>query len=143
MSQQQRTAIVTGGARGVGRGIAIALAPERDDVGVNYAQNAAAAEQVGEDVAALGGRAHLVQADISHAEDRQKLVDETVGAFGVIDLLVNNAGVAPAVRADVLEASEESFDRLININLKGPYFLTQLVARRMIKQISSGGPPAK
>ncbi|HWP40934.1 MAG TPA: 3-ketoacyl-ACP reductase, partial [Tepidisphaeraceae bacterium] len=65
-----------------------------------------------------------------------RLVDETIATFGRIDLLVNNAGVAPDVRADILDASEQSFDRLISINLKGPYFLTQLVARRMIQQLS-------
>jgi 3-oxoacyl-[acyl-carrier protein] reductase len=68
------------------------------------------------------------------AADRERLVAETVKNFGRIDLLVNNAGVAPKVRADLLDAGEESFDRLININLKGPYFLTQLVARHMIEQ---------
>jgi 3-oxoacyl-[acyl-carrier protein] reductase len=80
----------------------------------------------------------LVQADVSVAADRERLVAETLGAFGRIDLLVNNAGVAPDVRADLLEATEESFDRLININLKGPYFLTQLVAREMVKKTGTG-----
>jgi NAD(P)-dependent dehydrogenase (short-subunit alcohol dehydrogenase family) len=65
------------------------------------------------------------------------LVNETLAAYGRIDLLVNNAGVAPNVRADILDAGEESFDRLININLKGPYFLTQLVARQMIAQVQA------
>src|SRR5207253_10813426 len=82
----------------------------------------------------MDGKAVIVQADVGAAADRARLVDEAYAAFGRIDQLVNNAGVAPAVRADLLEASEESFDRLININLKGPYFLTQLVARRMIDQ---------
>jgi NAD(P)-dependent dehydrogenase (short-subunit alcohol dehydrogenase family) len=81
----------------------------------------------------------LVQADVSVAADRAKLVAETLAAFGRIDLLVNNAGVAPDVRADLLEASEESFDRLININLKGPYFLTQLVAREMVREATKRG----
>ncbi|GLH95107.1 3-ketoacyl-ACP reductase [Phytohabitans aurantiacus] len=129
-----RAAIVTGGSRGIGRGIVLALAGAGYDVVVNYASNADAAREVGKQVEAAGQRAHLVQADISSAADRKRLVDETVGAFGRIDLLVNNAGVAPNVRADLLDAGEESFDRLININLKGPYFLTQLVARRMIEQ---------
>src|SRR5882757_586226 len=133
-----RCAIVTGGSRGIGRGIAVALAAEGFDVVVNYAQNAAAAAVVKAEIEALGMRAHLVQADVSVAADRAKLVAETLGAFGHIDLLVNNAGVAPNVRADLLEASEESFDRLININLKGPYFLTQLVAREMVKEATEG-----
>jgi NAD(P)-dependent dehydrogenase (short-subunit alcohol dehydrogenase family) len=125
-------AIVTGGSRGIGRGIAAALGREGFSVVVNYNSAASAAEEAKSEIEAAGGRAHIVQADISKTADRQKLVAESLGAFGRIDLLVNNAGVAPDVRADVLEASEESFDRLININLKGPYFLTQLVAKAMI-----------
>jgi 3-oxoacyl-[acyl-carrier protein] reductase len=130
-------AIVTGGSRGIGRGIATALAKVKHDVVVNYARNASAAEAVQREIESAGAKALLVQADISVAADRAKLVDETIKTFGRIDLLVNNAGVAPDVRADLLEAGEESFDRLININLKGPYFLTQLVARQMIKQLTT------
>lgn len=136
MTQQQQrpVAIVTGASRGIGRGIVTALAREGFDCVVNYARNAAAAAEVGREVESAGGRALLVQADVSVAADRQKLVAETVARFGQVDLLVNNAGIAPDVRADILEAGEESFDRLININLKGPYFLTQLVAKQMIGQ---------
>src|SRR5437867_2864178 len=126
-----RVAIVTGGSRGIGRGIGIALARERFDVVVNYAKNASAADEVKREIEQLGAKALLVQADVSIAGDRKRLVETTVNEFGAIDLLVNNAGVAPEVRADLLEATEESFDRLININLKGPYFLTQLVANHM------------
>jgi NAD(P)-dependent dehydrogenase (short-subunit alcohol dehydrogenase family) len=130
----RRIAIVTGGSRGIGRGIAIALAREGFDVAVNFARNATAAEEVKAEIEREGSRAVLVQADVSVADDRKRLVDTTTGQLGGIDLLVNNAGVAPDVRADLLQASEESFDRLININLKGPYFLTQLVARQMAEQ---------
>jgi len=133
-----RAAIVTGGSRGIGRGVVLALASAGYDVVVNYARNADAAKEVAELVIEAGQRAHLVQADIARATDRQRLVDESVGAFGAIDLLVNNAGVAPDVRADILEASEESFDRLVAINLRGPYFLTQLVARHMVEQVEAG-----
>jgi NAD(P)-dependent dehydrogenase (short-subunit alcohol dehydrogenase family) len=136
------TAIVTGASRGIGKAIALALAREKYNVVVNYASNSAAAETVGREIEATGGRAALIQADISLADDRQKLVLETSTRFGPINLLVNNAGVAPNVRADLLEASEQSFDRLININLKGPYFLTQLVARRMIDQFGHQPDPA-
>ena len=129
---KSEVAIVTGGSRGIGRAIAVALGREGFDVVVNYNAAAQAAEEVKAEIETLGSRALIVQADVSKADDRKRLVDETMGAFGRIDLLVNNAGVAPTVRADVLEASEESFDRLININLKGPYFLTQLVAKVMI-----------
>jgi NAD(P)-dependent dehydrogenase (short-subunit alcohol dehydrogenase family) len=133
-----KAAIVTGASRGIGRGIALALAGAGFQVVVNYARNAEAAREVAEQVAVTGGRAHLVPADIAVAADRERLVAEAYAACGEIDLLVNNAGVAPAVRADLLEATEESFDRVVGINLKGPYFLTQLVARRMIEQVHSG-----
>jgi NAD(P)-dependent dehydrogenase (short-subunit alcohol dehydrogenase family) len=131
-------AIVTGGSRGIGRGIVLALAGAGYDVVVNYASNADAAREVGKAVEALGGRAHLVQADVSKRADRQHLIDQTFATFGRLDLLVSNAGVAPNVRADLLEAEEESFDRLIEINLKGPYFLAQLAARAMIEQQAAG-----
>ncbi|MBM7785891.1 3-ketoacyl-ACP reductase [Tenggerimyces flavus] len=129
-----KTALVTGASRGIGRGITIALAEAGHDVVVNYARNREAAEEVQAEVTKRGQKAHLVQADIASTDDRQRLVDEAMNAFGRIDLLVNNAGVAPTQRADILEATEESFDRLISTNLKGPYFLTQLVAARMISQ---------
>jgi 3-oxoacyl-[acyl-carrier protein] reductase len=131
-------ALVTGGSRGIGRGVALALAGAGHDVVVNYASNAAAAQAVGDQIQSAQAKAHLVRADVSDPHDRRHLVDEAYAAFGRLDLLVNNAGVAPTVRADILEADEESFDRVIGINLKGPYFLTQLVARRMIEQVTAG-----
>jgi NAD(P)-dependent dehydrogenase (short-subunit alcohol dehydrogenase family) len=135
-------AVVTGASRGIGRGIALALAAAGHDVVVNYARDARAAAGVAERAAALGVRALPVRADISSAADRSRLVAAALDEYGRIDLLVNNAGVAPAVRADLLEADEESFDRLVAINLKGPYFLTQLVARTMIEQVGRGWSPA-
>jgi 3-oxoacyl-[acyl-carrier protein] reductase len=134
MAATRPVALITGASRGIGRAITLALAREGFDCVINYARNAEAAEHVKREVETHGGRARPIQADVSIAADRQRLVDETLAAFDRIDLLVNNAGVAPDVRADLLEASEASFDRLININLKGPYFLTQLVARKMIEQ---------
>src|SRR5687768_7480040 len=139
--QQQGTenvAIVTGASRGIGRAVALALAENGWNVAINYARNADAAEEAKREVESRGGCGLIVQADVSKGDDRKRLVDETTQAFGTINLLVNNAGVAPDVRADILEASEESFDRLIDINLKGPYFLTQLVARAMIAAKTQG-----
>lgn len=127
--------LVTGAGRGIGRGIAVELAKLRHAVIINYARNKDAAEECLQLVRSAGGDGLIVQADVSISEDRTRLVQETLEAYGHIDLLVNNAGVAPNVRADLLEASEESFERLININLKGPFFLTQLVARQMIEQV--------
>lgn len=130
--------LVTGAGRGIGRGIAIELAKLGHAVVINYAGNAAAADECLQAVRDAGGEGITVRADVAVAEDRARLLDETLAAYGRIDLLVNNAGVAPSVRADLLEAGEESFDRLIAINLKGPYFLTQAVARQMIEQVRGG-----
>jgi 3-oxoacyl-[acyl-carrier protein] reductase len=130
--------LVTGAGRGIGRGIALELAKLEHIVIINYAGNAAAADECLRLVRESGGDGITVRADISSATDRELLVRSAISNYGRIDLLVNNAGVAPQVRADLLEASEESFDRLIDINLKGPYFLTQLVARQMIEQVRGG-----
>jgi len=131
---ERPVSLVTGAGRGIGRGIAIELAKIGHAVVINYAGNASAAEECLSLVREAGGDGITLRADISVTEDRTRLLRETVSAYGRVDLLVNNAGVAPNVRADLLEAGEESFDRLININLKGPYFLTQIVARQMIEQ---------
>jgi 3-oxoacyl-[acyl-carrier protein] reductase len=128
------TALVTGASRGIGRGIAIELARGGMRVAINYAGNAEAAAEALSLVKAAGGDGFVIQGDVSNAPDRERLVAETVKKFGRIDLLVNNAGVAPNVRADLLDAGEESFDRLFAINLKGPFFLSQRVAKQMLKQ---------
>jgi 3-oxoacyl-[acyl-carrier protein] reductase len=130
--------LVTGAGRGIGRGISVELAKLGHAVVINYARNSRAAQECLQLVREAGGDGLAVQADISLAVDRERLVREALDAYSRIDLLVNNAGVAPDVRADLLEAGEESFDRLIDINLKGPYFLTQRVARQMIEQVQSG-----
>lgn len=140
-----RVALVTGGSRGIGRGIALALAGTGYDLVVNYAGNETAARQTAADAAAGAAagravRAEICQADVSCAEDRERLVGFTRERFGRLDLLVNNAGVAPAIRADLLEGSEESFNRVLAINLRGPYFLTQVVARWMVEQITAPPP---
>jgi 3-oxoacyl-[acyl-carrier protein] reductase len=137
-------ALITGASRGIGRGIALELARSGHDLVINYAGNAEAAVRTAADCRAAGSeaghdiRAEPCQADISVAADRERLIGFTRSAFGRLDLLVNNAGVAPAVRADLLEATEASFDRLLAVNVKGPYFLTQLAARWMIEQFQPG-----
>jgi 3-oxoacyl-[acyl-carrier protein] reductase len=141
-------ALITGASRGIGRGIALELARLGCDLVVNYAGNRAAAEATAADCVAQAAstgkaiRAEICQADISQSAHRHQLIQFAKTQFGRLDLLVNNAGVAPNVRADILEAGEESFDRLININVKGPYFLTQLAARWMIEQVKSAAPDA-
>jgi NAD(P)-dependent dehydrogenase (short-subunit alcohol dehydrogenase family) len=137
-----RVALVTGASRGIGKGIALALARAGYDLVINYAANAAAAEAARAEISAAGHRhatrIELCRGDVSSAADRQAIIDFTRERFGRLDLLVNNAGVGPEKRVDLLEATEESFDRLISVNLKGPYFLSQLAARWMIELKSSG-----
>lgn len=134
-------ALITGASRGIGRGIALELAKLRYDLVINYAGNIEAAKQTSVDCIAAAEtvgrtiRAEVCQADISIGADRAKLIQFTRESFSRLDLLVNNAGVAPKVRADLLEADEESFDRLMAINVKGPYFLTQLAANWMIELV--------
>ncbi len=112
---QRSVALVTGAGRGIGRGIAVELGRLGWSVVVNYAGNAGAAEECLGLVREAGGDGLTVRADVSSYPDRERLVDETLAAYGRLDLLVNNAGVAPDVRADILEAGEASFDRLIAI----------------------------
>ena len=140
----QPVAIVTGASRGIGRGIAEALGARGWSVAVNYHANREAAQQVVAAIEAAGARATAVQADVAVAEDRQRLVQTASTELGPISLLVNNAGITSPDRAlDLLEHTEEGFDRLFGTNLKGPYFLTQLVARHMVQQPLPGedAPP--
>ena len=131
-------ALITGASRGIGRGIAIELAKEGWAVVVNYHTNATAAAETIQEIEQAGGRGTAIQADISSAVDRERLVTETLDEYGRIDLLVNNAGVAPRERLDVLETTEESYDRVMGINLKGPFFLTQRVANVMLELMNAG-----
>ena len=136
----RRVALVTGASRGIGRAIAIELGRIGYDVLINYRANAVEAERTVEEVKAVAENAEVetCAADVANDDDRQRLVTHTREHFGRLDLLVNNAGIAPEKRVDLLEASAESFDRLLNVNLKGPFFLSQLVARWMIEQKQSG-----
>jgi 3-oxoacyl-[acyl-carrier protein] reductase len=138
-------ALITGGSRGIGRGIAVELARLGYDLLINYASNEAAAQEAKRVCLQANKhiRVEIFQADIALAEQRQRLVAYCKAQFSRLDLLVNNAGVAPNVRADILEGSEESFDRLIQINVKGPYFLTQLAAKWMIEQAQHDGRSGK
>lgn len=130
----QKVALITGGSRGIGFGVAYALAKAGFDVAINGRRGA---EDVADSVAqleSLGAKVLYLQADIAKLSDHAGMIEQIRDEFGRLDVLVNNAGVAPEVRADVLEATAESFDRLISTNLKGPYFLTQAVARWMGEQ---------
>jgi 3-oxoacyl-[acyl-carrier protein] reductase len=131
---QKRVALVTGGSRGIGRGIAECLADSGFDLAINGVRNATQVADVIDALEKRGTAVEYCQGNVGEAADRQAMIDAVRDRFGRLDVLVNNAGVAPEVRADILDATEESFDRLISINLKGPYFLTQLAARWMVEQ---------
>ncbi len=130
-----KVALVTGSSRGIGRGIALELAERGWSLVVNYSSNQQAAQEVGAAVETFGGRALLVQGNVALPEDRDRLVDAALKGFGRIDLLVNNAGVGPRQRVDMLQVGEESYDHVMGVNLRGPFFLTQRVANEMIALI--------
>jgi NAD(P)-dependent dehydrogenase (short-subunit alcohol dehydrogenase family) len=130
----RQVALVTGAARGIGRAIALALSKEGFDIAVADVLKKEDADDGLKACEKNHAKTLFLQSDISRADQRKDIVDSIRKSFGRLDVLVNNAGVGVKVRADLLEASEESFDRLININLKGPYFLTQLVANWMVEQ---------
>lgn len=132
------TALVTGAGRGIGRGIALQLADAGYAVLANYSQDSAAAESLQAAIRDKGGVCEIFAADVGNADARSALLNFCKQKFGRLDLLVNNAGVAPEVRVDILESIESSFDRQIGINVKGPYFLTQAVAKWMQEQRTAG-----
>lgn len=136
---RRRVALVTGGTRGIGLGIARALAADGWHLALCGVRPPA---EVADLLSGFDGRAEYVQADIGREEDRAGLVAAMAERFGAVDALVNNAGRAPRVRADLLEASEESFEELIRINLQGPYFLTQAIARQMLQHGTGPGDPS-
>lgn len=175
MQERARTVLVTGASRGLGRGIALALAAAGYSVAINYRGNRDAAEKTAAECARLAADGDTIaggdnskdgrdskggddttgsntskerplflpiQADVAIREDRERLIAETLTAFGSIHALVNNAGMAPRVRADITEASEESFEELLRTNLQGPYFLTQAVVRHWLATTGPAAPSA-
>ena len=134
---EQKVALVTGASRGIGRAICVRLGEAGYAILINYNENLGAAEETRHLVENLGATVEICQGDISCKSHRDLLVRFTTDRFGRIDLLVNNAGIAPHVRTDILETDEESFDRVLDTNLKGTYFLTQTVARVMIGLIEA------
>jgi 3-oxoacyl-[acyl-carrier protein] reductase len=137
-------ALVTGASRGIGRAIAIELGVPGRAVVVNYHSRSEAAAEVVAEIEHQGGTAVAIQADVGQTADRERLVRDTIRQFGRIDILVNNAGITSPGRRDILEATEDSWDQVLSTNLKGPFFLTQLVAREMIdRQSSSEGRAGK
>jgi len=130
-----RTALVTGGTRGIGLGIARALAREKWTLALVGTRADADVQPVVDELRSAGGGDVLyLRADLGDRSDRARLAAAVRERFGIVNALVNNAGRAPRVRADLLDASEESFEELVRTNLQGPYFLTQAIARDQIER---------
>ena len=129
-----RVALITGGTRGIGLGIAKVLATDGYYLALNGVRDEARVKPVLEELKGLGVEVLYVQGDIGETNDRETILDGVQKCFGRLDILVNNAGVAPAIRADIFEADEASFNELMRVNCGGPFFLTQAAARWMIEQ---------
>jgi len=136
MMLANKVAIVTGGDSGIGHAISVGLAREGAAVTINYHRDQAAAEETLRHVQQEGGKGQVIQADVSSPADIQKLVDQTVQAFGRLDVMVNNAGME--TRTSLLDTTERQFDLVIGVDLKSAFFGTQMAARQMIKQGSGG-----
>lgn len=128
-----KKALVTGGSRGIGFGIARSLAEAGYDIAINGVRDESAVADAMAELKTFGVEVIYCQGDISKKDDRTRIVERIESEFGRLNFLVNNAGVAPNVRNDILEATEDSFERLMKINLQGPYFLTQAFANKMIE----------
>ncbi|NJK94545.1 MAG: 3-ketoacyl-ACP reductase [Chloroflexia bacterium] len=129
-----KVALITGGSRGIGLGIAVELAKAGFDLAINGMREELSVKSVLGKLKSLGIQVAYFRGDVSKKEDRQAMIKAVLARYGTINVLVNNAGIAPPERKDILEATEESFDYVLNVNLQGPYFLTQLVANTMIQQ---------
>jgi 3-oxoacyl-[acyl-carrier protein] reductase len=134
MVSNGKVAFITGGSRGIGLGIARQLATDGYHVAINGQRPEAEVAPVLDELSCCGVKAIYCRGDVANLAAHQGILDQIRNRFGRLDALINNAGVAPDVRADILDASPESFDRLISINLRGPYFLTQAAAKWMIEQ---------
>jgi glucose 1-dehydrogenase len=136
MSLENKVAIVTGSSSGIGRAIALELARQGAAVLINFHKGEDEAHAVKAECEAVGGRAHVVGADVSVVADIQRLIDETVATFGRLDIMVNNAGME--TRTSTLDTTERQFDMVIAVDLKSAFFGVQLAAKQMIKQGGGG-----
>jgi len=127
-----KAALVTGGSRGIGRAISLALAGQGASVAVNYASNAQAADEVVQQITDCGAKAIAVQGDVAQPADAKRLIDETIAAFGALHILVNNAGLTQDEL--LLRMSEEQWDRVMAVDLRGAYLCTKAALRPMIRQ---------
>ena len=127
-----KTVLITGAGRGIGRTTALSFGAEGANLCVNYANSAEGAQQTVAEIEALGGRAIACKADIANAAEVESMVASTLDAFGSIDILVNNAGLS--IDGPFLEMREQDWDRVYEVNLKGPFLVSQAVSRQMMKQ---------
>jgi NAD(P)-dependent dehydrogenase (short-subunit alcohol dehydrogenase family) len=134
----RKVALITGSGRGIGRGIAIQLAEAGWSIVINDFGNPEPPKETLNMVQAAGSDGMIIMANITVATERERILEETLNAYGRIDLLVNNAGIGPRVRMDMLETSEESMLEVLNVNLIALFFLTQLVSNNMIRLIKEG-----
>jgi 3-oxoacyl-[acyl-carrier protein] reductase len=138
-----KVALVTGGTRGIGLGVARALARDGWTLALCGLRSREEVADIVNELGSIGAGAEYWAADIGSANDRVQLLSSIVAHFGTLHALVNNAGRAPRVRADLLAATEESFEEVLRTNLQGPYFLTQAVARLLVQQQArTSGPCA-
>lgn len=138
MTDQRKVAIITGSGRGIGRGIAVLLAQAGWTVVINDFGNPEPPKETLQLVQDAGSEGMIVMANITVAAERERILKETLDAYGRLDLLVNNAGIGPRVRMDMLETSEESMYEVLGVNLVAPFFLTQIAAKAMIELIAKG-----
>jgi NAD(P)-dependent dehydrogenase (short-subunit alcohol dehydrogenase family) len=134
MADMKQTALITGGSRGIGYGIAMELAMEGISLAINGIRPEEEVSEVLEKLRARGVEVIYCQGNVSQKSDRESMLEKIRTEFGQLNFLVNNAGVAPKQRKDLLEATEESFERVMLTNLQGPYFLSQAVARWLVEQ---------
>jgi len=139
MQNMKQTALITGGSRGIGLGIARELAAEGLDLAINGIRPERQVSETLKELRDFGTRILYCQGDVSKREDRDSMLEKIRGEFGQLHFLINNAGVAPKERRDLLEATEESFGHVLLTNLQGPYFLSQAVARWLVKQKKENG----
>lgn len=133
----KKNILITGGSRGIGLGIAIELAKAGCNLAINGVRPEEQVVEILQQLRDLGAEVIYCQGDISSVSDRDKIIKTTLDTFKQIHVLVNNAGVAPKERKDLLETTEESYDRVMDTNLKGPFFLTQKIARHMVNSTSA------
>jgi NAD(P)-dependent dehydrogenase (short-subunit alcohol dehydrogenase family) len=129
-----KIAFITGGTRGIGFGIAVAIGKAGFDLALNGMRNEGEVADALEEVRKLGVNVAYFQGNVAVKEDRLAMFDKILSHFGAVNVLVNNAGIAPRERADILHAKEEIWDEVMEINLKGPYFLTQLFANYFVEK---------